>query len=143
MTETTTRPPTLLRAVLLVHGAITLAGAVVLTAFPTAIPALVGIDLQRKDYLLVYLIAAAELAVAVLSFGATRLTDRGALGLVVATLVVLHGASGLLDVLYACQIGWSAALVANTCARLAAVTVLVVAWWLSTGRPHQRAGTNR
>jgi hypothetical protein len=137
MTETTPRPATPLRVVLLVHGAITLAGAVVLTAFPTAIPAMVGIDLQPKDYLLVYLVGAAELAVTVLSFGATRLADRSALGLVIATLVVMHGASGLLNVLYAAQTGWTSVLAANTCARLAAVAVLLVAWRFDVRRAHQ------
>ena len=43
MTETTMRAPGLLRAVFVVHGLITLAGAVVLTVFPTAIPSAVGI----------------------------------------------------------------------------------------------------
>ena len=56
--------------------------------------------ITRPDYLLVYLVAAAELAVAVLSFGATRLTDWAALRLIVTTLVVLHGASGILDIVY-------------------------------------------
>ena len=84
-----------LRAVFVMHGLITLAGAVVLTVFPTAIPSAVGITLERADYLLVYLVAAAELAVAVLSFGAAGLTDRRALGLIVTTLVVLHLASGI------------------------------------------------
>ena len=79
---------------------ITLAGAVVLTCFPTAIPSAVGITIERPDYLLVYLVAAAELAVAVLSFGATRLTDPAALRLIVTTFVVLHGASGILDLVY-------------------------------------------
>ena len=50
------------RAVFFVHGLITLAGAIVLTAFPTAIPSAVGITVTRPDYLLVYLVAAAELA---------------------------------------------------------------------------------
>jgi len=77
MTETTMRARGLLRAVFAVHGLITLVGGVVLTAFPTAIPSAVGITITRPDYLLVYLVAAAELAVAVLSFGATRLTDPG------------------------------------------------------------------
>ena len=73
-----------------------------------------------------------------LSFGAVRLTDRGALRLVVATLVVLHGVSGLLNVLYASQIGWSTVLVVNTCARAAAVAVLLFAWRSSTrDRAHQ------
>ena len=89
-----------LRAVFVVHGLITLAGAAVLMVFPTAIPSAVGITLDREDYLLVYLVAAAELAVAVLSFGAARLTDREALRLIVTTLVVLHLTSGILDLLY-------------------------------------------
>ena len=91
---------------------ITLAGAVVLAVFPTVIPAAVGITLEPSDYLLVYLVAAAELAAAVSSFGAARLTDRAALRIVVATFVILHGASGLLNLLYITQAGWSA--VANT-----------------------------
>jgi hypothetical protein len=128
-----------LRIVLFAHGVITLAGAVVLTAFPTAIPSAVGITLSRDDYLLVYLVAAAELAVAVLSFGALLLTDRPALGLIVATFVVLHGASGLLNLLYLGQTGCSAVLVANTCARAIAVVVLLVAWRLDTRRTRAAA----
>ena len=135
-----TRPPKLLSIVLLAHGVITLAGAVVLTVFPTAIPAAVGITLGRSDYLLVYLVAAAELAVAVLSFGAARLTDRAALGLVVATLVVLHGASGSLNLLYLGQTGFSAVLIANTCARAAVVAVLLATWRFSV---HHTWGTSR
>ena len=82
----TMRAPGLLRAVFVVHGLITLAGAAVLTAFPTAIPSAVGISLERSDYLLVYLAAAAELAVAVASFGATLITDSAALRLIVTTI---------------------------------------------------------
>jgi len=115
-----------------------------MTVKPRAIPAAVGIDLRPDDHLLVYLVAAAELAVAVLSFGAARLTDRSALLLVVATLVVLHGASGLLTVLYASQIGWRTVLVVSTGARFAAVGVLLFAWRSGTGsRAHQTWGTNR
>jgi hypothetical protein len=138
MTEAKGRPPILLRTVLLIHGVITLAGAVLMTVSPRAIPAAVGIDLRPNDYLLVYLVAAAELAAAVLSFGAVRLTDRSAVRLVVATLVVLHGASGLLNVLYASQIGWSTVLVVSTSARAAAVVVLLFAWRSNTrDRAHQ------
>ncbi len=53
--------------------------------------------MERWDYLLVYLVAAAELAVAVLSFGAIGITDWAVLRLIVATLVVLHSVSGVLD----------------------------------------------
>jgi hypothetical protein len=138
MTDATGRPAILLRAVLMIHGAITLSGALLMIVFPRVIPAAVGIDLRPDDYLLVYLVAAAELAAAVLSFGAVRLTDRSALRLVVATLVVLHGVSGLLNVLYASQIGWSTVLVGNTCARAVAVAVLLFAWRSSMrDRAHQ------
>ncbi|RDH77879.1 hypothetical protein DVS77_13560 [Mycolicibacterium moriokaense] len=128
MTETTMRAPMLLRAVFVVHGLITLAGAVVLTVFPTAIPSVVGITVTRPQYLLVYLVGAAELAVAVLSFGAARLTDRAALGLVVTTFVVLHGASGVLDIVYMGMTEISGGLIANTVARFAVVAVFLLVW---------------
>src|SRR6476659_2759364 len=115
----------LLRIVRVAHGVITLAGAVVLTAFPTAIPSAVGITLTRDDYLLVYLVAAAELAAAVLSFGATRLTDPTALRLVVMTFVVLHGASGILDLVYMAMAGVNGTMIANTVARFAVVAVFL------------------
>ncbi|MGV0721937.1 hypothetical protein ABQF17_10000 [Mycolicibacterium elephantis] len=132
---------TALRVVLAVHGLITLAGGVVLAVFPTAIPALVGITVERGDYLLVYLVAAAEFAVAVLSFGAARLTDRTALGLVIATLVVLHGTSGVLILVYLALTQVNAALVVATVARFAAVAVLLTVWRLSSA--HQTYGTSR
>jgi hypothetical protein len=124
-----------LRIVLLAHGLITLAGAVVLTVFPTAIPSAVGITVERPDYLLVYLVGAAELAVAVLSFGATRLTDPAALGLVVMTFVVLHGASGILDVVYMAVTDVNGTMIANTVARFSVVVVFVLAW--RTTKRHQ------
>jgi hypothetical protein len=134
MTETTMRAPRLLRAVFVVHGFITRAGAVVLMVFPTAIPSMVGITLERPEYLLVYLVGAAELAVAVLSFGATRLTDPAALRLVVMTFVVLHGASGVLDLVYMGVIGPNATIIANTVLRFAVIAVFLFAWRVA--RPH-------
>jgi len=128
MTETMTRAPRPLRAVFVVHGLITLAGAVVLAVFPTAIPSAVGITVERPQYLLVYLVGAAELAVAVLSFGATRLTDEAALRLVVTTFVVLHGASGVLDLVYMGVIGLNTTIIANTVLRFAVVAVFLFVW---------------
>jgi hypothetical protein len=107
----------------------------VLTVFPTAIPSAVGITVERPDYLLVYLVGAAELAVAVLSFGATRLTDPAALGLVVMTFVVLHGASGILDVVYMAVTDVNGTMIANTVARFSVVVVFVLAW--RTTKRHQ------
>ena len=128
MTETTMRAPAMLRAAFVVHGLITLAGAVVLTVFPTAIPSAVGITVERKEYLLVYLVGAAELAVAVLSFGATRLTDIAALRLAVTTFVVLHGASGILDLVYMSVTEANATIIVNTVLRFTVVTVFLIVW---------------
>ena len=130
-----------LRVVFALHGLITLAGAVVLMVFPTAIPAMVGITITRPDYLLVYLVAAAELAVAVLSFGAIRITDWAALGLIVTTLVVLHATSGVLDMVYMALTQPDGTLISNTVLRFAVVTVLLVAWRVA--RRHQTPGTSR
>jgi hypothetical protein len=130
-----------LRAVFAIHGAITLAGAFVLVVFPTAIPSAVGITITRPDYLLVYLVAAAELAFAVLSFGAVRITDRAALGLIVTTLVVLHSASGILDIACMALTEPNATMIANTVLRFAVVAVFLVAWWAA--RRHQTPGTSR
>ena len=130
-----------LRAVFALHGLITLAGAVVLTVFPQAIPSMVGITLTRPDYLLVYLVAAAELAVAVLSFGAIGITDWAALGLIVTTLVVLHATSGVLDVVYMALTQPNATMISNTVLRFAVVAVLLVVW--RAARRHQTPGTNR
>jgi hypothetical protein len=141
MTETTMRAPSLLCVVFVVHGLITLAGAVVLVVFPTAIPSLVGIDVGRPEYLLIYLVGAAELAAAVLSFGATRLTDPAALRLVVATFVTLHGASGILDLLYMGVTGVNGTIIANTVLRFAVVAVFLVVWRVA--RPHHTYGISR
>lgn len=130
-----------LRAVFAIHGAITLAGAFVLVVFPTAIPSAVGITITRPDYLLVYLVAAAELAVAVLSFGAVRITDRAALGLIVTTLVVLHSASGIFDIAYMAVTEPNTTMIANTVLRFAVVAVFLVAWWAACR--HQTPGINR
>lgn len=141
MTETTTRAPALLRAVFVVHGVITLAGAVVLTVFPTAIPSAVGMTVDRQEYLLVYLVGAAELAVAVLSFGAARLTDPAALRLIVTTFVVLHGASGILDLVYMAVTHVNGTMIANTVARFTVVVVFLLVW--RAVRPHHTYGTSR
>lgn len=133
MTATTMRTPAFLRVVFVVHGLITLAGAVVLTVFPTAIPSAVGITVARPEYLLVHLVAAAELATAVLSFGAARLTDPTALRLIVMTFVVLHGASGLLDLVYMAVTEVNGTMIANTVARFTVVVVFLIAGRSSRG----------
>jgi hypothetical protein len=130
-----------LRTVFVLHGLITLAGGVVLIAFPKLIPSAVGITIARGDYLLVYLVAAAELAVAVLSFGATRITDWAALRLIVTTLVVLHAASGVLDIVYMAVTEPDTTMISNTVLRFTVVVVFLVVW--CAARRHQTPGTSR
>jgi hypothetical protein len=89
----------------------------------------------------VYLVAAAELAVAVLSFGAIRIPDWAALRLIVATLVVLHSMSGILDIVYMALTEPNATMVSNTVLRFAVVAVFLVVSWAA--RRHQTPGTNR
>src|SRR5690242_18382408 len=140
MTETTTRAPALLRAVFVIHGVITLAGAVVLIVFPTAIPSAVGMAVERQEYLLVYLVGTAELAVAVLSFGAARLTDPAALRLIVATFSVLHGASGIVDLIYMAVTQVNTTMIANAVARFAVAAVFLLVWRAAS---HQTYGSSR
>ena len=76
-----------------------------------------------------------------LSFGAIRITDWAALRLIVTTLVVLHLASGILDVVYMALTEPNATMISNTVLRFAVVAVFLVVWW--SARRHQTPGTNR
>ena len=57
------------------------------------------------------------------------------------TLVVLHLASGILDLVYMALTEANATMIANTVLRFTVVAVLLVVWW----RPdrHQTPGTSR
>jgi hypothetical protein len=105
-----------LRALLVVHGCITLAAGVVLTVAPSLIPSVVGIHLEPSAYLLAYLLAGAEFGFAVLSFGGSRVADAHALRLVVLACMVFHASSGVLEV-YAYARGASVAILGNVAAR--------------------------
>ena len=112
-----------LRALLIVHGFVTLAAAIVLAIAPGLIPSLVGVHLDRSANLVAYLLAGAELAIAVLSFGGARLSDRRALQLVAWTLIVFHGSSAALEILAYIQ-GASVAILNNVAARAVIVALL-------------------
>ena len=81
-----------------VHGAVTLAAAVVLFLAPAAIPGAVGVAIDPTAYLVCYLLGAAEVGIAVLSFGAARLRDASAVRLVSLVFVVFHVASAAAEV---------------------------------------------
>jgi hypothetical protein len=119
-----------LRALLVVHGCITLAAAIVLAVAPGLIPGLVGIQLEPSAYVLAYLLAGAEFGLAVLSFGGSRLSDVRALRLIAWSCIAFHGSSGVLEVVAYAQ-GASAAILANVVARVIIVGLFA---WLSRDR---------
>jgi hypothetical protein len=82
----------------------------------------VGIVIAPSAFLLCYLLAAAELSIGIVSWGARHLTDTKALRLVAASFVVFHGASAILE-LWAFVNGLSARILANVVLRVVAVTL--------------------
>ena len=116
-----------LRALLVVHGCITLAAAIVLTVAPGLIPGVVGIRLEPSADVLAYLLAGAELGLAVLSFGGSRLSDARALRLIAWSCIAFHGSSGVLEVVAYAR-GASIAILANVVARVVIVGLFA---WLS------------
>ena len=127
----------LLRIVLIVHGIITIAAAIVLAVAPDVIPATVGIELDSDGFLLSYFLAAAELAIAMLSLGATRLTDQAAVGLIVAVFVVFHLSTAALEAVYLLFAPVTGVLVANLAVRVIAAAIFILAW-----RRWRRPGTS-
>jgi hypothetical protein len=110
---------------LLLHAIITFAAGVALIVAPDLIPGAVGIQLQPSQYLVAYLLGAAEFGIAFLSFYARKLTDAHALRLVSATFIVFHSSTALVE-LFAFLQGASAALWGNITVR---VLVVILLWY--------------
>ena len=119
-----------LRILLVIHGFITLAASIVLVVAPGLIPGAVGINLEPSADVLAYLLAGAEFGLAVLSFGASRVTDFRALQVIVWSLIAFHGSSGVLEV-YAYLQGVDVAIIGNVAAR---VVIVILFAWLSRKR---------
>ena len=117
----------LLRPLLIVHGVVTLAAAVVLVVLPAAIPAAVGIPVGVNAYLLCYFLAAAELAIGMLSLGAVRLADVTALRLIVDVFIVFHLATAGLEVMYVVLTSENPVLLANIAVRVFVAAVFFAA----------------
>lgn len=111
-----------LRQLFTLHAIATLAAAIVLVLAPTAIPRTVGIIIMPSAFLLCYLLAAAELCIGVVSWGARELTDAKALRVVVTSFIVFHGASAIFE-LWALTAGLSGRIWANVVFRFVAVTL--------------------
>jgi hypothetical protein len=114
-----------LRTLLIIHGFVTLAAGIVLIVAPDLIPSAVGIRLEPGADLVAYLLAAAKIGFAVLSFGASRLPDTRALLLIVWSCIAFHGSSGVLEI-YAYVHGVGGAILGNVAAR--AVIILLFAY---------------
>lgn len=99
------------------HAIITLAAALLLVFAPAAIPATVEITVKQDQFLLCYFLAAAELAIAYLSFYGRKLTDPAMIRLITVTFIIFHAATLVLE-LYALSEGVSLKIIVNIIARL-------------------------
>lgn len=108
--------------ILVLHAIVTFAAGVVLIAAPNLIPGAVGIQLEPDQFLVPYLLGAAEIALAFLSFYARKLTDNAALRLVSVTFIVFHASTALVE-LYAYIQGASAAVWGNIIVRILVVSL--------------------
>ncbi|MDP4512025.1 hypothetical protein [Nonomuraea turcica] len=111
-----------LRILLTLHGLVTLAAGVVLIAAPGLVPSAVGIRIPADAYLVCYLLGAAELAVAFLSFAGRTLRQPDGLRLVAWTMIVFHGCTAAVEA-YAFTRGVHAAIWANVALRLAVIAL--------------------
>jgi hypothetical protein len=109
-----------LRLLFAVHAMLTVAAGIVLVIAPAAIPSTVGIVVPPAAFLVCYLLAAGELCIGVVSWGARTLTDTRAIRLIVTSFIVFHGASAMLEI-RAFMAGVSGGIWANVVVRLVAV----------------------
>jgi hypothetical protein len=111
-----------LRLLFGVHATLTVAAGTVLVIAPAAIPHAVGIIVTPPAFLLCYLLAAAELCIGLISWGARNLTDTHAIRLIATSFIVFHSASALLEI-RAFMAGVSSGIWANVVVRFVAVAV--------------------
>ena len=118
------------------HGLVTFLAGLVLIAVPSAIPSAVDIAIQKDSYLICYLLGAAEVAIAFLSFAASRFTDLKSLRLIIYTMIVFHAGTSAVELL-AIQQGESSKLWVNVVIR-----IVVIFLFLYYGRntPQSRLG---
>lgn len=121
---------------LVIHGIVTLAAGIVLVVAPGMIPGAVGVEVDPSAYLVSYLLGAAEMAIAVLSFGAARLTDSHALRLVSVVFIVFHLLTAAVEVLAFAQ-GVSATVWGNVAVRVV-VAGLFAYYGIHRTRTHSR-----
>lgn len=106
-----------IHVLLRLHAVATFCAAWVLVLAPSWIPSVVGMQLQEPQYLICYLLAAAELAMAYLSWQGARINEAWTLKIIIQTFMVLHASSLVLE-LYVWFHTMSGALFANCVFRL-------------------------
>lgn len=106
-----------LTRLLTLHALVTFAAGVVLIVAPGVIPGFVNIQVDRRTYLLCYLLSASELSLAALSYFSRKLSDRQALQLICLTFIVFHSLTAVVEV-YAFSQGASARIWANVLVRM-------------------------
>jgi hypothetical protein len=111
-----------LRLLFTVHAILTVAAGLVLVIAPGAIPRTVGIIVPPAAFLVCYLLAAAELCIGVISWGARKLADTQAIRLIATSFIVFHGASALLEI-RAFRAGVNSLIWANVVVRLVVVAL--------------------
>lgn len=119
--------PLLLRAALAINAVAAFAAGVMLFVAPGAIPAMVGIPLDRSQFFIAYLLAGSELGLSVAAALALK-ASRDAVRVAVASLVVMHVASGVGGAL-ALEQGASYLILWNVLARVAIVALLIGGWF--------------
>jgi hypothetical protein len=113
-----------LHRLLTLHALITFAAGVVLIAAPGLIPGAVGVRVPSDAYLVCYLLGAAELAVAFLSFAGRNLRQSEGVRLVTWTMIVFHGCTAAVEV-YAFARGVHAGIWVNVALRAAVIALFV------------------
>ncbi|CAN5297876.1 hypothetical protein BH09MYX1_BH09MYX1_05900 [soil metagenome] len=88
----------MLRRLFLFHALVTFAAAVVLVAWPGAIPGAVGIRIDESAYLVCYLLGAAEMGTAALSLFARSLREPASLRAVTYSFAVMHFAAAGVEI---------------------------------------------
>ena len=111
-----------LNRLFLVHAVVTFAAGVVLLVAPAVIPGTVGIQLNPNAYLLCYLLGAAEISLAVLSYLGRELADRQGRRLVCLAFIVFHSLTALAEI-YAFTDGVSLAIWANVAVRVLVISL--------------------
>jgi hypothetical protein len=122
-----------------IHAFITLAAALVLICAPSVIPHTVNIQMGPGQFLLCYFLAAAELALAYLSFYSRNITDKAALRHVVITMIIFHGMTLLLEV-FALSRGISPKILVNILARVVIIALFYFYGILKTAQVETSSG---